>query len=483
MRKNLIILAFIFFIFFINIGNYSLAQNKPELREPDGDSLDLDKNILNQGKDYVYKAKDVAEKAKKYKNTEDVPEVPVLKGGISELKAFVGKSQILRFDEPIKRISITKPDLVDMIFLSPKEVIMNGLTGGESTFIIWFDSSEDPVFYNLFVENTNFNFLKEVEKIAPNEKEMKVNFANTGGSSGLKVMLSGKISSSIIRQKIQDIAKVYGYEVTDLSETLTPQVMLEIKVVEMGKTKNKSRGFDYNKDFGLISGMIDYIENNANFKFDNEDKPAVLNTILAYQKISGQFKFGGNGVDSFFTLPSQNLVVQLKAAESEGLVKILAEPKIMVTNKETANFNSGSRVPIPSGVDQLGNVKVTYEQVGITINLTPEILEDSQRILLKVTAEVSEIDKASSTSTNGFSTYGFVTRKSDTKVELQNDETMVIAGMIRKNTRTARTKTPFLSNLPIIGKLLDSVTNENDETELMIFVTPQIVRPAVATGG
>lgn len=482
--KIIIVLALISTITMVESGK---ALEKPGIRELNSDFLELDRNIIDPQNDLIYDSSNVIENSQNYK-TEDreVVKAPVLKGGISELRAIVGKSQIIRFDEPVRRISITRPELVDMIFLSPREIIMNGKTGGETTVIVWGEG-KDPVFFNLFVENNNLNFIKEVKKVAPNEN-IEIDFVDTGADSGLKVMLSGKISSSIIRDRIQSIADAYGYGIVDLTETLEPQVMLEVRIVELGKTKGKSRGYNFKQ------GIFDYIQHTEtlsghDFTTPGGDEPwlvdeAIQNLIdgVEYGKefanrLAG-FNFSGGSLNSWNAFPGSNLAVQLNAAESEGLIKIVSEPRVMVVNGESASFTSGNEVPVPSGVDELGNQQFTYEDVGLSIEITPQILEKSERILLDISAELSEIDNATSTE----SAFGFLTRQGQTKVEIANNHTTVITGLVRKTQNTTKTKFPYLSNLPVVGSLFDSVTASNDDTELMIFVTASIVKPDLARG-
>jgi len=462
------------------VNNCSYAADKLQTRELDTDFLDITE--VNQTKDSIYKSEDI----KKIREKSEVIDAPVLKGGVSELKAIVGKSQILKFDEPIKRFSITKPELVDMVFLSPKELIMNGKTGGETTVIIWGEG-EEPVFFNLFVENNNINFVKEIKKIAPNEN-IKIDFVDSGSDSGLKVMLSGKLSSTILKGKIDELAKAYGYSIVDLTETLTPQVMLEVKIVEMGKTKNKSRGLEFKQ------GLFDYLDltttsTGETFEaFDavlgkNVTSPWIVDPILEVQnwsnKIKGASFIQEGDIKSFKTwsaFPGHDLSYSLSAAEGEGLIKILAEPKVMVAHKETATFNSGQEVPVPSGQDQLGNTIYTYKDVGINVSITPTILEETERILLDISTEISDLSAGASVG----NAPGFSSRKGKTKVEVANNHTTIISGLVRKSESNTTTKLPLLSNLPVIGKLFDSTEFKQDETEVIIFVTPSIVKPDLA---
>lgn len=499
--KNLIkISSTLLLVVMLSIFNMSYVIGQTEIRDLNPDFLDIDQNIVNQQNDFIYNSDNVVKKSQKSIGNKEIVNAPVLKGGISELRAIVGKSQIVRFDEPVTRISITKPELVDMIFLSPQEVIMNGKEGGETTVIIWGEGKE-PVFFNLFVENSNLNFINEVRKVTPNE-DLEIDFIDEGSDTGLKVVLKGKLSSSIIKGKIDDLAGAYGYTIVDLTETLEPQIMLEVKVVEMSKSEGKARGYEFKQ------GLFDYLDlaegegfanTSINLLVDDTSYSEPWFRDVAWEALTSDgglmagdvlvkiddFKkqmtgttFENGSLNNWKVLPDKNLAYKLNAAESEGLIKILSEPRVMVINGNDANFTSGSEVPVPAGVDELGNIQYEYATVGTTINIKPTILEKSERIVLDISTSISEIDNAISSSAGP----GFNTRNSKTKVEVADNHTTVITGLVRKSETKSVTKMPYLSNLPFIGKFFDNVTESTDETELMIFVTASIVKANIEEG-
>lgn len=494
-------------ILLLCFSGYANAQVKPKIRELDTNILDIDENIKNTGNNPIYSTENLRNDSGKYtrekEKGKDIINAPVLKGGISELHATVGKSQIVRFDEPVVQISITNPELIDIRPLSStKEFLVSGKQGGETTVIIWGESGE-PVFFNLFVDNENYKIVDEIRKLAPNEN-IDIDFIDSGGDSGLQVVLKGRLSSSILKEKIDNIIKAYGHTLVDLTETLEPQVLLEVRIVELGKSKNKSRGYEFKK------GLFDYLSlmegsslagTQAILDLGTESLSDPWYRDLAWELLAkGGTVLSGSGIpieldrhgkslsgityDSYGNLgswkafPNSNLAYKLEAAESEGIVKTLSEPRVMVINKQQATFNSGNEIPIPTGTDELGNIQYEYTNIGTQISITPSILEESERILLDISATVSEID--SSIVVNGGP--GLNTRESKTKVEIANNATTVITGLVRKSESKTITKFPMLSNLPVIGNLFNNITSSNDDTELMIFVTASIVKPDLVKG-
>ncbi len=441
------------------VSKISYAQMLPDIRELESNNVEF-KQQSNLYEDNIVETEDITKKLEQNLSELDKNETIYLKGGVSEIRAIVGKSQLIRFDEPVKRIVFTKEGLVEWIWLSPQELLLNGKSGGETSLIVWGESSKEPMFFTLFVENNSMNFIKEVEKVAPGQ-DIEISFANTGDEETLRVILTGNLTSTRIRERIKKLTDAYQYELVDLTEALAPQVMIELKVAEIKRLKDKTTN---------INPLFYLANSGANIRND-------LN------KLTYELKFDSGDFTGFIYDPGLDLQLDLKAAETEGLLKILAEPKLMTLDGKKAEFNSGLEIPIPAGLDELGNLIIEYKEVGTVVSFTPEILEDSGRIRLEIKPEVSELDPSSQTVANGFTVYGFATRSANTTVELADGQTMVIGGLIQTTMQSQKTKFPILSNLPVIGKFLNSSTMVKNETEVVIFVTPHIIKPDYTGNG
>ena len=172
-----------------------------------------------------------------YENSQNFDTMVVkntFKDSNQRLDAIVGKSQIVNFDIPVKRISIADPTLADIVILTSKQLMINGKKPGSTSLIFWSDSSS-PVFYNLNVQQNADEFIKAVEYIAPNE-DISIIFNDNGA------VLSGKVSTSATRKKIQDLANAYKINLVDMSESATKQVLLEVKVAEVSKNFSRNLG-------------------------------------------------------------------------------------------------------------------------------------------------------------------------------------------------------------------------------------------------
>ncbi len=385
-----------------------------------------------------------------YKQAQKVNLQTQIKDKNEKLYAVVGKSQLLKFDEAVTRVSITDPQYADIVMLSPQELLLNGKKAGRTSLIFW-GSNNQPVFYNLVVQQDADAFLQAVEDIAPNENANLI-FTDDG------VILSGHISSSGTKEKIKNIAKAYNFELVDMSESPTKQVLLEVKITEASRSFTNELA----SQFSFGRGTNQFVSN-------------VLGRPASTSISQGGFDGTLNGFQYIFANNSNNLAFSLRAGEQKGTVKILAEPKLLAMNNEEASFNVGNETPIPSGIGQYGQVSYEYKSTGVILNFKPQILEKSNRIILKLTPEVSEIDFGAGLQQSTGTIPGVKTRKVNTTVELGDGETLVIAGLLKQTSSKNRTGIPWISNIPLLGILFSNRSENKDDTELVIFITPKIV--------
>lgn len=362
-----------------------------------------------------------------------------------KLYAVAGKTQLIKFDEPVKRISITDPSLADLVLLSPKELLLNGKKTGRTSLVFW-GASEKPVFFNMIVQQDTDAFMQAVDQIAPNEN-IKYSYTDDG------VIMSGHISSTTVKKNINDVIKAYNIKLVDLTESPTKQVLLEVKIAEATRNFSKTLA----SEFGLG-------QNASGFSGIN---------IGGLSDGSGNLSFNGTNTNYTFSSPS-NLAWYLTASESKGLIKILAEPKLLALDGQAGSFNIGQEVPYPSTIGMSNTPSYAFKNTGVILNFTPTILEKSNRVILKLSPEVSEID-TSVPSTGTGSPPGFKTRKVDTTVELADGETLIIAGLLKHTTSSNDTKVPGLGDIPGVGFLFSNLSRKRDDTDLVIFITPKIV--------
>ncbi len=375
-----------------------------------------------------------------------------VKDNNKKLYGVVGKSQVLNFDTGIKRVSIADPNIADVVVISPRQLIVNGKKAGSTSLIFWSKNSTAPVFYNLTIQQDTDGFLEAVNYIAPNE-DITIIFNNNGA------VMSGFISSSNIKEQIQSLAKSYNVNLTDMTESPTKQVLLEVRVTEISKNFTRDLGvqFGYGKDAASLSDYLSGL--------------IASNPLTRLNQI-----FSNSGFSYYLYDKSSKIAATINAAEEKGDIKILAEPKLLAVNNEDASFNVGNEVPIPSEVGDNGNVSYDFKETGVILKFKPTIMEKTGRVRLKLSPEVSEIDRSAGIITGDRTQVpGFKTRKVDTTVELMDGETLVIAGLLTSTTTKNKTQVPGLGNIPILGVLFRNSSDVTNDSELVIFITPKIV--------
>lgn len=385
-----------------------------------------------------------------------------LKGGISEMTAFVGKSQLIRFNETVKRISLTNPSLADIVLLSPSEMLLNGKSAGITSLIIWGETG-DPVFFDLNIKNDPTMLVKAIKSVYPNEN-VDVKFTNSEN-----VILAGHVSSSIVKDKVKSLVEAYGYKLVDLSECKTPQIVLEVKVAEAARS--------FTRILSSSMALSKYAENFTFGVVPDQATQAIGNHFGAI--FEGDISKGLRG----FGFNQGGISHVLTAAEQKGLVKILAEPKLVSTNGNKASFNAGFQVPVPSGIGEGGNVSYEYKDTGVNVTFTPNIQPESKLISLNIIPEVSEIDATVTVTNQNSKIYGFKTRKAETTVQLQDGQTLVIAGLFKRTDNSTKDQIPVLGDIPIIGMMFRGSELRKDETELLIFVTPKLIETSDIADG
>lgn len=364
-----------------------------------------------------------------------------------KLYSTVGKTQLIKFDEPVKRISITDPALADLVLLSPKELLLNGKKAGRTSLVFWGES-EKPVFFNMVVQQDTDAVIQAIEQIAPNEK---INYSFT--DDGL--ILSGHISSTAVKKNIEEIIKAYNVKLVDLTESPTKQVLLEVKITEASRTFTKQ----LYTQFSLGQNSASFLQNVLGVTDVTSLVGAVVNPV-------------DKGVPGQFILGTSDLAAAISASEAKGLVKILAEPKLLAIDGQAGSFNVGQEIPYPSGVAMSGSTAYAFKNTGVILNFTPTIMDKSNRVILKLSPEVSEVD-LSYQSTYGVP--GFKTRKVDTTVELADGETLIIAGLLKRTSSSSDSKVPGLGDIPGLGFLFSNFSKTKEDIELVIFITPKIV--------
>jgi len=280
----------------------------------------------------------------------------------------------------------------------------------------------------------------------------------TIGTVNGKVRLSGRVKDGATLAKIMEVVQQYGegpiinaVEVED-----SQQVNLEVRVLEVSRNAGRELGVGWRAVDDGDSGLGAVIGTAGLFTTGN----VPFATMIA------------NVIDTGI-----NIDVVIKALEDKRLARRLAEPNLTTLSGETASFLAGGEVPIPVAQDDTGTITVEFKEYGVRLEFTPVVLKDSM-IHLDLRPEVSEVDPTTTIRTADIDIPAFITRKAHTVVELRDGQSFVIAGLLQSTNRKLQSQVPWLGQVPILGALFRSSSYIKNETDLVIIVTPRLVRPA-----
>ena len=377
-----------------------------------------------------------------------------------------GTGSLVRLSAPMSDVFVANDAIADVQVRSPTQLYIFGKGRGETT--VYATAANGRVVYGANVRvGNNISSVDEMLHMAMPEASIQATPMNN------LVLLTGTVASPDDAAEAQRLVQAYvgdGTQVVSRLRSATPlQVTLKVRIAEVSRSLLKQIGVNLlasdatgGFQFGLAKGggislpPVSCTENCAPAR-------VIRNTIGSTLSASG----------SLFGL---DILSSLDLAEVDGLVTTLAEPNLTALSGETASFLAGGEFPIPVS-QSLGSVSIEYKQYGVGLAFTPIVLADG-RISMRVRPEVSELSDAGSVRLNDFVVPALTTRRAETTVELGSGQSFMIAGLLKNNNNNSVDKAPFLGDLPILGLLFRSTKFQRQETELVIVVTPYLVRPA-----
>ncbi len=396
----------------------------------------------------------------------------------------VGQSKVLRTTYPITRISVADPEIADIILISDREVYVNGLAAGVTNLSIWGKSRFTSATVTVEADLT---LLKEkLHQILPNQKIA----VQAAGSS---VVLSGEVTGPLAQDTALALAGAFsgtgggaaGTRRENVVNLLhvggVQQVMVEVRLAEIDRTVLDRMGINWtalSPQGNIWSQQINALNaiqsiTRAFLGGTGVPKPGGVVTTTT-QALStnieaiGGFKAGGMIWTMFFDILKQN-----------NLGRILAEPNLVTTSGQEASFLAGGLYPVPSPQPSAvgaATVTVTYQPYGVGLKFTPTVL-DGDKIAMKLEPEVSELDPSVTVQVAGFSIEGFLVRRMSSHLEVQDGQTIAMAGLLSNEDRNIVNKFPWVGDVPVLGALFRSSSWQKQETELVVLVTPHLVKP------
>lgn len=360
-----------------------------------------------------------------------------------------GASALVQTADQIPRFSVADPEIADAMAVSARELLVNARSVGTTTLLVW-DRAERVELISIVVTPDIGAVQRQMELLFPDAPV-------TLSAAGSAVIVSGSVRDPSLARRVLDVVRsTTGATVIDnITAPAARQILLHVRFAEVNRTAIRRLGADMRvtnpQDLG------DAVEN-----------PSLIDIETLSEGIVRMFLLGENGA-SFEAI--------LRALRTQGHLRSLAEPNLIALEGQEASFLAGGEFPFPSVQSGQSNaVTIEWREFGVRLNFTPTVTNIGT-IRLHVAPEVSALDFANGLTFGGFQIPALLTRKAETHIELRPGQHLAIAGLLDNSQLTEWTKIPLLGDLPILGALFSSRSTRDNNTELLVIVTPYLVEP------
>lgn len=374
----------------------------------------------------------------------------------------VNKSRLIRLARPARDVLVANPAIADIVLRNADTAFVVGRKVGE-TNVYFFDGEGRQIDeIDLTVSFNSAAVSAVLKQMIPNE-QIGVTTANQS------LVLSGSVASPMVSENARQIARQFVADDTAIINLLNVrdknQVLLRVRVSEMAR--------QVVKELGITPGSPPFNFKIGGSRFNVAGTPPSF-TNAPFAALNAVVPLGG----------ATSLTALLQALESNGLVKTLAEPNLTAVSGETASFLVGGEFPVPSPQPSAvpggaSTIAVTYKDFGVRLTFTPVILSGGL-ISIRIATEVSQLSTQGQINANGFTIPALSVRRAETTVELPSGGSIAIAGLLQNDIQNTIQGFPILKDIPVLGSLFSSTQFQRSETDLVIAVTPLLVRPVDA---
>jgi pilus assembly protein CpaC len=391
----------------------------------------------------------------------------------TSVQLLVGRSTILDIGGTIARVSLTVPDVADAMVTAPTQLLIHGKQPGTISMFVW-DRMGAIKTYEVVVRRDLTALVEQVKNLFPGEP-IAIN------GSGKDIVISGTVSSKYVIDKAADVAAGYVEKKENIVNLLkqaegvaSNQVMLKVRFAEVSRNALQEIGASLFSDGNNnLFGRATTQQFAAPF-FDENQPSAALGDTMVFSDYLNLFLFDAKN----------KIGAVVKALQGKGVFQSLAEPNLIALNGKEASFLAGGEFPYPVPQGQFGSFTIHFKEYGVRLSFTPTVL-GGDLINLKIKPEVSSLDFNNAVILEGFRIPALTSRRAETEVELQDGQTFAIAGLLNNTAVSSMRKVPILGDIPVLGTLFKSRAYQKDQTELVVMVTPTIVRrgsTGVSTG-
>jgi len=397
---------------------------------------------------------------------------------VERVDLLVGRSTVLRTGRPIKRVSLPKPEIADAMVTGSYEVLVHGKTPGTISLLVWGDNG-DITTYDIVVRRDLSELEQRVRQLFPGEPILV-------SSNGDDVVLSGIVTSKYVVDKATSLATGYVEKAENVVNLLrqqegvaSNQILLRVRFAEVSRSAMQELGASFFTSPLGVKNTLGRLTTQqfAAPGFDKLEWTKESSDFGApVTSASGQFTFS-DFLNLFLFSEKYDLGAMVRALSSKGLFQSLAEPNLVTQNGKEATFLAGGEYPYPVVQGTAGNAAVTivFKEFGIRLRFTPTVV-GSDLVHLKIAPEVSSLDFGNAVTFQGFRVPALSTRRTETEVELRDGQTFAIAGLMDNSVTQTMSKVPGIGDIPILGYLFRSRAYQKNSTELVVMITPQILR-------
>ena len=386
-------------------------------------------------------------------------------GPAGKLTVTVGKSLIIDSSVNIQRVSVANGELVEAVAVNPKEVLINGKGPGETSLVVW-QQNGGRLLYDLTIRPSPARLdavRQQIGREFPDDN-IDVTFEND------TAFVRGTVRDVIAADRVMAITATLGKTINLLRVDVPPveaQVLLKVRFASVDRSVETDLGLN------LLSTAFNQTSSLSTQQFG----PPIINNSTGQQGTPTTVQ----PLNVFLFRPDINLLATIRALQARNALEMLAEPNVMAIDGKQASFVAGGEFPFPTlqGGAGVGAVTIQFREFGVRLNFLPNITPRGT-IRLQVAPEVSSLDFAHAVTFQGFTIPALTTRRVLTEVELESGQSFVIGGLLDNSTSENLNKIPGLSSIPLFGKLFQSKSTTRSNTELLVIITPEVVRPIPA---
>ena len=392
----------------------------------------------------------------------------------SEVVLSIGRGELVNVPGTMADVFVANEEIADVQIKSQRQLFVMGKSGGETT--IYASNAAGDIIWSANIRvGSNIGSIDQLLAMAM--PQAKISVATMGSNV---ILLTGTVAAPEDAAEAQRLVEAYVGEDANVISRLrmaTPlQVNLQVRIAEVSRSVVRALGVNLTSVDATGGFKFGIGQGRSPFTQVSPGGPVAVGSDLEgdLYNIVNQGS-SGSTLGAFGKFLGLDIGAALDLAETQGLVTTLSQPNLTALSGETAEFLAGGEFPIPLA-QGLGTTTIEYKNYGVSLAYTPTVLANG-RISMRVRPEVSELSSQGAITLNGFEVPALTTRRAETTIELGSGQSFMIAGLLSNSATNTIDKAPGLGDIPILGNLFRSTTYRKGETELVIVVTPYLVKP------